>query len=117
MVGEELWSVGVSTVRLKGGKPWRLGPQAQADLLVWGSSENQPLVPSQQAGARRLEGRGGQALWTRLSHQASHGSAVESAKTGAPLAERSEGPAGRLSPGSLPRPPSDSLSCFSAPGI
>ena len=61
MIGKELWPKGISTFRLKGRKPWRLGPQAQADLLSWGSSKNQPLVPSQQAGARRLEGSGGPA--------------------------------------------------------
>lgn len=50
--------MGISTVRLKGGKPWRLGPQAQADLLAWGSSEKpasgpKPASRSEEAGGQR----------------------------------------------------------------
>ena len=97
--------MGISTVRLKGGKPWRLGPQAQADLLAWGSSENQPLVPSQQAGARRLEGSRGLAPLD-VPFPSSCFSWVHrgvGAKTAEPLAEPSEEPAGCLSPRSLLR--------------
>lgn len=75
-MGEEPWPVGISTVRLKGGKPWCLGPQAQADL--------------QERGGWRA---GGQPLWTHLSHRALHRSTVESVKPATPLAECSEGPA------------------------
>ena len=104
-MGEELWPKGISTFRLKGGKPWHLGPQAQADLLSWGLSENQPLVPSQQAGARRLEGSRGLAPLD-VPFPSSCFSWVHrgvGAKTAEPLAEPSEEPAGCLSPRSLLR--------------
>lgn len=83
--------MGISTVRLKGGKPWRLGPQAQAD-------------PQERGGGGGWRA-GEQPLWTRLSHHASHRSTVESAKPAVPLAERSEGPAEAFPQVPSPGPP------------
>lgn len=64
--------MGISTVRLKGGKPWRLGPQAHADLQErggWRAGGAAPLDASFSSCFAQVH--------------------LESVKPAAPLAERS----------------------------
>jgi len=78
-MGEELWPKGISTFRLKGGKPRHLGlkpkqtcfPGARLKTSLWSQASKQ-----EQGGWRAA---GAQPLWMcHFAHRASHGSTVES---------------------------------------